>query len=187
MLNRLIPDRLSQWLAALVVGGIMVTQLLALTLYHADRMRAIEAAQSRQAAECLAGFAQLLGPETPDHRRAMMRPLMFGHDYGGPPPGPPPDGFAGGDGPPTSQPPDGMHPPDGGYPPRMFPGPPPDFLIHLPDMAGDRPPPFFRGPGYLDRVRAQSTLPDGTKLTLDAPQSLGRFFTPSFAAYIARH
>ena len=196
MLNRLLPDRLSHWLVALVVGGILVTQALALSLYHADRMHALELAQSRQAAECLAGFAQLLKAEPPAHRRAMMRPLMFGHrpdgraglppDFpnddpppdgpppGGPPPGgPPPDGP-----PPDGPPPDGLHLPDGTHPP-------PDFLIHLPDMGADHGPPFFAGPHFLDRIQAQSILPDGTKLTLDTPQTLGRFFTPSFAAYIA--
>jgi signal transduction histidine kinase len=194
LLGRLLPDRLSQWLVALVVGGILVTQALALSLYHADRMRALESAQSRQAAECLAGFAQLLTGESPDHRRAMMRPLMFSHhpaDLPGPPPdfgdGGPPPGEQPPDGPPPdgTHPPDGFHLPDGIRPPGMRPGQPPNFLIHLPDMGGDRAPPYFAGPGFLDRVQAQSTLPDGTKLTLDAPQTLGRFITPSFAAYIA--
>jgi signal transduction histidine kinase len=200
VLSRFLPDRLSQWLVALVVGGILVTQALALSLYHADRMHALESAQSRQAEECLAGFAQLLTAEPPDHRRAMMRPLMFAHrpdGRGGSPPdfpsdsGPPDDQY-GPDGPlPDEAPPDGTHPadgihlPDGIRPPGMRPGQPPNFLIHLPDMGGDHGPPSFAGPRFLDRIRAQSTLPDGTKLTLDAPQTLGGFFTPSFAAYIA--
>jgi signal transduction histidine kinase len=192
VLMRFLPDRLSQWLVALVVGGILVTQALALSLYHTDRMHALELAQSRQAEECLAGFAQLLTAEPPAHRRAMMRPLMFAHrpdGWGGSPPdfpdeGGPPDGRHGADGPPPNgpppdgPPPNGMHPPDGTHPP-------PNFLIHLPDMGGDHGPPSFAGPHFLDRIQAQSTLPDGTKLTLDTPQTLGRFFTPSFAAYIA--
>jgi len=73
LLGRILPDRLSHWLVALVVGGILLTQALALSLYHADRMRALEAAQSRQAAECVAGFAQMLKAESPAHRRMMMR------------------------------------------------------------------------------------------------------------------
>ena len=60
MLKKLIPDRLSQWLVVLVVGAILATQALALTLYHVDRTRAISAAESHQAAQCLAGFAQVL-------------------------------------------------------------------------------------------------------------------------------
>ncbi len=62
MLSRFIPDRLSQWMAALVVGGILLTQALALALYHADHVRALKTAESGQAAQCLAGFAQVLGP-----------------------------------------------------------------------------------------------------------------------------
>ena len=106
MLRRLLPDRLSHWLVALVIGGILVTQALALSLYHADRMRALEIAQSRQAAECVAGFARILRSESPDHRRMMMRPLMHRFDgkpegapnnsgdppqFTGQPEGPPPD------------------------------------------------------------------------------------------------
>jgi signal transduction histidine kinase len=186
LLGRLLPDRLSHWLVALVVGGILVTQALALSLYHADRMRALELAQSRQAEECLAGFAQLLKAEPPANRRAMMRPLMFAHrpdGWGGSPPDfpndAPPDGQHGTDGPPPDgSPPNGMHPPDGSYPP-------PNFLIHLPDMGGEHGPPPFFGPPSFDRIQAESILPDGTKLMLDSPQTLSRFFTPSFAAYIA--
>ena len=91
MLSRFLPDRLSQWMAALVVGGILLTQALALSLYHADRVHALETAETRQAARCLAGFARVLGPESPDHRAMMMRRLMFHHF--GPPDDrhPPPD------------------------------------------------------------------------------------------------
>jgi signal transduction histidine kinase len=163
MLNRLVPDRLSQWLAALVVGGILVTQAFALTLYHSDRIRAVKSAESRQAAQCLAGFAQVLGPESPDHRRDMLRRLMFERRFG--------------------LPPVGFHPLEGTHPPDGFP-PPPDFLIRLPDMpAGSSP--FFGGPDFMNRIQAERILPDGTKLTLDAPQSLNRSFTRDFAAYIA--
>jgi signal transduction histidine kinase len=187
MLNRLLPDRLSQWLVALVIGGILVTQALALSLYHADRMQALETAQSHEAAECVAGFAQLLKAESPAHRRMMMRPLMFAHrddgrggspsdypDGAGPPSpdGPPLDGQ-----PPDGPPPDGTHSPDGQHPP-------PNFLIHLPEMGIDHGAIFDR-PHLLAHIQAESILPDGTKLTLDAPQTLSRFLTPSFAAYIA--
>ena len=187
MLSRLLPDRLSHWLVALVIGGILVTQALALSLYHADRMQALETAQSREAAECVAGFAQLLKAESPAHRRMMMRPLMFAHrddGRGGPPPdfpddtGPPdPHGPPLDDQPPDGPPPDGIHPPDGT-------DPPPNFLIHLPDPGIDHGAIFDR-PHLLAHVQAESILPDGTKLTLDAPQTLSRFLTPSFAAYIA--
>jgi signal transduction histidine kinase len=201
VLRRLLPDRLSHWLVALVVGGILVTQALALSLYHADRMQALESAQSRQAAECVAGFAQMLKAESPAHRRMMMRPLMFAHrmdgrpeaarnfpnlsppdDHGGPPPenspqdGAQPDNSTPDGPPPEGMPPDGMHPP-GGLPP------PPNFLIHLPEMGEFGPPPF--GEPFLEHIHAESILPDGTRLTLDSPQPLSRFFTPSFAAYIA--
>jgi signal transduction histidine kinase len=195
VLSRLLPDRLSQWLVALVVGGILVTQALALSLYHADRMRAVETAESRQAAECLEGFAKVLGPESPDHRRMMVRRLMFGDRFAPPrdgdrpphgthPAGPPPEPPLDGEQPPDEmQPPDGSHPPDGTHPPGHYP-PPPDFLIHLPDRAEG--PPFFIGDAdFLHRVRARSTLADGTKLTLDAPLSLSNLFTGAFAAYIS--
>ena len=188
MLSRILPDRLSHWLVALVIGGILVTQALALSLYHADRMQALETAQSSQAAECVAGFAQLLKAESPAHRRMMMRPLMFAHRTDGrpetapdigrdPPPsggpdGPPPDGP-----PPDGPPLEGMHAPDGLHPP-------PNFLIHLPEMDIDHGAIFDR-PHLLAHIQAESTLPDGTKLTLDAPRTLSRFLTPSFAAYIA--
>jgi signal transduction histidine kinase len=192
MLNRFLPDRLSQWLAALVVGGILVTQAFALSLYHADRVKAVQLAESRQAAQCVAGFAQVLGPESPDHRRNMIRRLMFGSHFGPPPgdfhartgsgfrsgpdfhDGPPPDG---------DHPPDGTHAPDGAHPPDGN-HPPPDFLIHLPDMPGS-PPPFFGPPDFMYRIQAQSILADGTKLTLDTHPMLGRVFTREFAAYIA--
>jgi signal transduction histidine kinase len=205
ILGRILPDRLSHWLVALVIGGILATQALALSLYHADRMQALEAAQSRQAAECVAGFAQLLKAESPAHRRMMMRPLMFAHrpdgrpetapDIGGAPPpdapppeapptdapprdappldGPPPDG----------PPPEGMYAPDGFHPPDGI-HPPPNFLIHLPEMGFDHGAIFDR-PHLREHIQAESTLPDGTKLTLDSPETLNRFFTPTFAAYIA--
>jgi len=199
MLGRLLPDRLSQWLVALVVGGILITQALALSLYHADRMRAVESAESRQAAQCLEGFAKVLGPESPDHRRMMVRRLMFGDPFAQPPDGdrpprgahpanppaePPPDGDEPPDG---THPPDGMylpdgsHLPDGAHPPGPF--PPPDFLIHLPDRP-EGPPLFIGDADFLHHVRARSTLADGTKLTLDAPLTLSNFFTGAFAAYI---
>jgi len=181
MLSHILPDRLSHWLVALVIGGILVTQALALSLYHADRMQALETAQSHEAAECVAGFAQLLKAESPAHRRMMMRPLMFAHrddGRGGSPPdfpddtGPPSPGGPPLDGqPPDSAPPDGTHPP-------------PNFLIHLPDAGTDHGAIFDR-PHLLAHIQAESILPDGTKLTLDAPQTLSRFLTPSFAAYIA--
>jgi signal transduction histidine kinase len=177
MLGRLLPDRLSQWLVALVIGGILVTQALALSLYHADRMQALEMAQSSQAAECVAGFAQLLKAESPAHRRMMMRPLMFAHrddGRGGSPPDFPDDTGPPG---PDGSPPDGTHPPDGSHPP-------PNFLIHLPEMNIDHGAIFDR-PHLLAHIQAESTLPDGTRLTLDAPRTLSRFLTPSFAAYIA--
>jgi signal transduction histidine kinase len=74
-------------------------------------------------------------------------------------------------------PPDGSHPPDGRHPP-------PNFMIHLPEMGVDHGAIFDR-PHLLEHIQAESVLPDGTRLTLDAPQTLNRFFTPSFAAYIA--
>ena len=200
MLSRFIPDRLSQWMAALVVGGILLTQGLALALYHADHVLALQKAESNQAAQCLAGFAQVLGPESFAHRQMMMRRLMFRRAFGLPPnreglddhpppdPGhPPPDGappdLEGGppDGPP---PPDGSHPPDGTHPPGLGP-PPPDFSIHLPDSGPGHRPFSFDDPDFGNRISAQSTLPDGTKLTLDTRPMLGQLFTPSFAAYLA--
>jgi signal transduction histidine kinase len=198
MLKRFVPDRLSQWMAALVVGGILLTQALALALYHADHVRTLQTAETSQAAQCLAGFAQVLGPETLARRQMIMRRLMFrrafglppnregpehpgddGHpppDFDGPPPdGPPPDG---------PHPPDGAHPPDGTHPPGLFP-PPPDFSIHLSDPGSGHRMLALEDPDLGNRISAQSTLPDGTKLTLDTRPMLGQLFTPSFAAYFA--
>jgi signal transduction histidine kinase len=207
MLGRILPDRLSHWLVALVVGGILVTQALALSLYHADRMQALETAQSRQAAECVAGFAQLLKAELPAHRRMMMRPLMFAHRMDGrpepapgisgdrqppsgrsgadePPNGPPPPDGSSPDGPPPDgPPPEGMHAPDGTHPLDGT-HPPPNFMIHLPEMEIDHGAIFDR-PHLLAHIQAESVLPDGTRLTLDAPRTLSRFLTPTFATYIA--
>ena len=198
MLSRFVPDRLSQWLAALVVGGILVTQAFALSLYHADRMQAVQSAETHQAAQCLAGFAQILGPESPDHRRSMMRRLMFGPYFGPPPGGFPGQGHGGPDfhdrgpskaGTPDLPPPDGIHTPDGLHPPdgAHTPDglhPPPDFLIHLPEMPSGAPS-FFGHPEFMQRIQAESILPDGTKLALDTRPVLGRVFTREFAAYIA--
>jgi signal transduction histidine kinase len=200
MLGRILPDRLSHWLVALVIGGILLTQVLALSLYHADRMQALQIAQSRQAAECVAGFAQLLRAETPAHRRMMMRPLMFAHRMDGRPEaapglnehhgpdGPSPEGSPSENAPPNGPPPDGphsegTHAADGAYPPDDS-HPPPNFLIHLPPMGEHGPPPFGE-PRFFAHIQAESILPDGTRLTLDAPQPLSRFLTPTFAAYIA--
>jgi signal transduction histidine kinase len=198
MLSRFIPDRLSQWMAALVVGGILLTQALALALYHADHVRALQNAESSQAAQCLAGFARVLGPESLAHRQMMMRRLMFRRAFGLPPNRegtdqpdgnhppdaghPPPDG-----GPPPDMeggPPDGSHPPDGTHPPGLLP-PPSDFSIHLPDAGPGHRPFSFDDPDFGNRISAQSTLPDGTRLTLDTRPMLGQLFTPSFAAYFA--
>jgi signal transduction histidine kinase len=216
VLSRFIPDRLSQWMAALVVGGILLTQALALALYHADHVRALKTAESGQAAQCLAGFAQVLGPESLAHRQMMMRRLMFRRAFGLPPnregpgqldgshppdlghppdsghppdpgyppdPGhPPPD-----DGPPPdmqSGPPDGTHPPDDLHPPGLMP-PPPDFSIHLSDPGSGHRNLALEDPDWGNRISAQSTLPDGTRLTLDTRPMLGQLFTPSFAAYFA--
>ncbi len=198
MLRRFAPDRLSQWMAALVVGGILLTQALALALYHADHMRALKTAESGQAAQCLAGFAQVLGPEPLAHRQMMMRRLMFRRAFGLPPnrerPGQPdgyrpspnhapppfdPDGEP--DGP---QPPDGTHPPDGMHPPGLIPAPP-DFSIHLPDPPSGHRNLALEDPDLGNRISAHSTLPDGTRLTLETRPMLGQLFTPSFAAYFA--
>jgi signal transduction histidine kinase len=209
MLGRILPDRLSHWLVALVVGGILLTQALALSLYHADRMRALEATQSRQAAECVAGFAQILRAESPEHRRMMMRPLMRAHrmedrplsapdisgdpprvvsHLEGPPPGEPSDGPPPDRAPPNGALPDGpppeeIHASDSNHPPDGR-RPPPNFLIHLPEM-GEHGPPAFAEPRFLQHIQAESVLPDGTRLTLDTRPTLNRFFTPTFVTYIA--
>jgi signal transduction histidine kinase len=186
VLNRFVPDRLSQSMATLMVGGILVTQALALALYHADHVRTLQKAESSQAAQCLAGFAQVLGPESLAHRQMMMRRLMFRRAFGLPPlegldpphddRHPPSDLDAG--------PPDGSHPPDGTHPPGL-PPPQPDFSIHLSDSGSGHRTLSLEDPDLSNRISAQSTLPDGTRLTLDTRPMLGQLFTPSFAAYLA--
>jgi signal transduction histidine kinase len=166
MLARLFPNRLSHWLVGLVIGAILVTQAFALTLYHADRMRAIDTADSRQAAQCLAGFAQVLASEPPDQRRAMMRPLMFRQSRI--------DGDQ-----------DERRASEGGSMPLP---PPPIFMIHLPDIPGEAADPDSPTPGYhtalIQHIEVHGILPDGTRLMLDAPPSLGSFFTVEFGAYM---
>ena len=76
MLKGLVPDRLSYSLMALVVGGILLTQALALTVYHFDRQRVIEAAANQQAEACLGAFARILDTETPQRRWLLLRPLL---------------------------------------------------------------------------------------------------------------
>jgi signal transduction histidine kinase len=162
---KLMPDRLSQWLMALAIGGILATQALALTLYHSDRVRAVQSAESRQAAQCLAGFEQVLASEPPELRRAIMHPLLFR-----------PRSEAPVDQPQGSAPAAGDRPPQG-------------FLIHLPSIPGHEqtPPPAPDQPDHEDllrQVQVHGSLPDGTALTLEAPPSLGQLFNLEFVAYV---
>ena len=160
---KLMPDRLSQWLMALAIGGILATQALALTLYHSDRVRAVQSAESRQAAQCLAGFAKVLASEPPELRRAIMHPLLFRAR---------PDER--GDQPQGAAPAAGDRPPQG-------------FLIHLPSIAGHEPPPPALDDSpedLLRQVQVHGSLPDGTALTLEAPPSLGQLFNLEFVAYV---
>ncbi|HLG88843.1 MAG TPA: ATP-binding protein [Alphaproteobacteria bacterium] len=198
MLRRFFPGHLSQWLMALVIGAVLATQALALILYHFDGMRAVAVAESRQAAQCLAGFERVLASEPPERRRVIMMPLTLGRPPGdfGPHGGPPfdfgsrPFGEHFGPGPSDRGPPPGP-PPDSRFePPNMgFGDHRPDFLIHLP-LPPDRPilaamafPPDFGG-GLFRRIEVHGHLPDGTYVTLDTVPSLGRLITPEFAAYI---
>jgi signal transduction histidine kinase len=195
MLRRFFPGHLSQWLMALVIGAVLATQALALVLYHYDGMRAVAVAESRQAAQCLAGFERVLASEPPDRRRVIMQPLTFGHLSGdfGPHGGSPfdfgPRLFSEHFGPDSGDrdPPPGP-PPDSGFgPPHLgFGDHHPDFLIHLPDrpiLAGMALGPNFER-GLFRRIEVHGHLPDGTYLALDTTPSLGRLITPEFAAYI---
>jgi len=177
MLMRLVPDRLSQWLMALVIGGIVLTQALALTIYHADRMRAVDQAESRQAAQCLAGFERVLASEPPERRRAIMHPLLFK---------PRPDSADDDDAAPTAV------QREAGLPAASDSLPASDrsqqsFMIHLPGVV-DRTPqtatPIVDREALLRRVQVKGNLPDGTSVELDAPPVLGRLFTTEFAAYV---
>jgi signal transduction histidine kinase len=172
MLNRLMPDRLSQWLMALVIGGIIMTQALALTIYHADRMRAVDQAESRQAAQCLAGFEQVLASETPERRRAIMHPLLFK---------PRPDSAEDDDSDPSALPAGTENPA-----PAKVATLPQSFMIHLPNVNGrdPQPSPVAEREALLRRVLVKGNLPDGTSVALDAPPVLGRLFTTEFAAYV---
>jgi signal transduction histidine kinase len=167
---RLLPDRLSQWLVALVVGAILATQALALSIYHADRMRAVDSADARQAAQCLAGFVQMLAPQSPDRRQTMISPLLLrgarDHDASDKTPAPVR--------PAPTQAPDGK--PVG-----------PSFMIRLPELRGKASDDLATDGNVMpdqDPVQVDSRLPDGTLLTLVTRPSLGRLFTADFIAYL---
>jgi signal transduction histidine kinase len=163
MLNQLVPDRLSQWLMALVIGGILLTQALALSLYHTDRLRAVKAAESRQAAQCLAGFEQVLASEPPALRQAIMNPLLLRHRQ---------DVASNGDDAASSD-------------TQPQPAQPQGFLIHLPAVGEhEQLPAQIIEETFISQVQVHGVLPDGTSLTLEAPPSFGALFTNDFVAYI---
>jgi signal transduction histidine kinase len=158
----LTPDRLSHWLAALTLGTILITQAFAVALYHADRVKAVDSANARVAAQCLAGFAQVLAPEPPERRRAMMKPLLNFHER---------ERFENADPAAVEQ--------------RADPATAqPSFMIHLPNPPGPEPAADNDEPNGRARIRVYDNLPDGTGLALTAPPTLRRLFTPEFAAYL---
>jgi signal transduction histidine kinase len=162
MLSSLLPDRLSQWLAVLVVGGILATQAMALTLYHSDRTRALEVSEAREAQQCLAGFAQILAPESTEQRRALLGPLMRASP------------------PVMNSTPQAGTPPPARYSIRLPGAPPPaERNLFRPFKADTLP----SGPTEAHLVEGQ--LADGTRLSLEVPRLFGDVFTPEFIAYIA--
>ncbi|WP_148294061.1 hypothetical protein, partial [Azospirillum sp. B4] len=65
---RAVTDRMSYSIFAVLVGGILLSQAIALGLYRTDRAEAVAAAQSGQLAGCLASIAGVV-----DHQPADIR------------------------------------------------------------------------------------------------------------------
>lgn len=70
-----LTDRMSYSIFAVLVGGILLSQAIALGLYRSDRAEAVADAEGGQLANCLAGFAQVIEDQPTDVRQSVLRGL----------------------------------------------------------------------------------------------------------------
>lgn len=83
---RTFTDRMSYSIFAVLVGGILLSQAIALGLYRSDRADAVAAAQRGQLASCLAGIAATIEDQPQAFRNALLANLKnrdFRVDVGG--------------------------------------------------------------------------------------------------------
>ncbi|MEA1676642.1 ATP-binding protein [Nitrospirillum sp. BR 11163] len=76
---RAVTDRMSYSIFAVLVGGILLSQAIALGLYRTDRAEAVAAAQSGQLAGCLASIAGVVDHQPADIRDKMLAGLRDGN------------------------------------------------------------------------------------------------------------
>ncbi|MFM2044523.1 MAG: hypothetical protein RLY86_3099 [Pseudomonadota bacterium] len=72
---RALTDRMSYSIFAVLVGGILLSQAIALGLYRSDRAEAVADAEGGQVANCLYGFAAAIEEQPPDIRLSILRSL----------------------------------------------------------------------------------------------------------------
>lgn len=72
---RALTDRMSYSIFAVLVGGILLSQAIALGLYRSDRAEAVADAEGGQLANCLAGFAQVIEEQPTEVRLSVLRGL----------------------------------------------------------------------------------------------------------------
>lgn len=70
-----LTDRMSYSIFAVLVGGILLSQAIALGLYRSDRAEAVADAEGGQLANCLAGFAGAIEEQPTEVRLAVLRSL----------------------------------------------------------------------------------------------------------------
>lgn len=72
---RALTDRMSYSIFAVLVGGILLSQAIALGLYRSDRNEAVADAEGGQLSNCLDGFAAAIEEQPPDIRLSILRGL----------------------------------------------------------------------------------------------------------------
>ena len=72
---RALTDRMSYSIFAVLVGGILLSQAIALGLYRSDRAEAVADAEGEQLGNCLAGFAQVIEEQPAEVRLSVLRGL----------------------------------------------------------------------------------------------------------------
>jgi len=70
-----VTDRMSYSIFAVLVGGILLSQAIALGLYRTDRAEAVADAEGGQLAHCLAGIAAAIEEQPPDIRLMLIRSM----------------------------------------------------------------------------------------------------------------
>lgn len=69
---RALTDRMSYSIFAVLVGGILLSQAIALGLYRTDRAEAVADAEGGQLSNCLEGLAGAIEEQSPDVRRRIL-------------------------------------------------------------------------------------------------------------------